>query len=103
MQAYALTLGKSGLCPNLHELKEDSHHRTWETRSWGIDTDGQVHSADTGHLSDFALALSGDLFKQIAWPTSVSALPDEFGLKLESQKAPIDILLIDLIEKPDAN
>jgi hypothetical protein len=30
-------------------------------------------------------------------------LPDEFGLKLESQKAPIDILLIDLIENPDAH
>jgi uncharacterized protein (TIGR03435 family) len=33
----------------------------------------------------------------------VPALQDEFGLKLESKKAPVDILIIDHIEKPDAN
>jgi uncharacterized protein (TIGR03435 family) len=27
----------------------------------------------------------------------------EFGLKFESQKAPVDTLVIDHIEKPDAN
>jgi uncharacterized protein (TIGR03435 family) len=33
----------------------------------------------------------------------VPALQDEFGLKLESVRAPVDILVIDHIEKPDAN
>ncbi len=38
-----------------------------------------------------------------AGPSIFSALPDQLGLKLESSKKPIEMLVIDHAEKPDAN
>jgi uncharacterized protein (TIGR03435 family) len=38
-----------------------------------------------------------------AGPEVMTALPDQLGLRLESVKAPIEMVLIDHIEKPDAN
>lgn len=36
-------------------------------------------------------------------PTFLEALHDQLGLKLERQKAPVDFLVIDHVEKPEAN
>jgi uncharacterized protein (TIGR03435 family) len=38
-----------------------------------------------------------------AGPTFVEALHEQLGLKLERQKGPVDILVIDRVEKPDPN
>jgi uncharacterized protein (TIGR03435 family) len=38
-----------------------------------------------------------------AGPEVMTALPEQLGLRLESVKAPIDVVVIDHIEKPDAN
>jgi uncharacterized protein (TIGR03435 family) len=135
MQVYALTVGKNGLGPNLHELKEGQAPPNMRDENWG-NRSGRAGPTVLmrGHLSDFALALSADPFNRLLgrpvvdktgdrsiytgllhWleieghpgtpddDDVVPALRDEFGFRLESQKAPIDILLIDPIEKPDAN
>ena len=36
-------------------------------------------------------------------PSLFTALQDQLGLKLESSKGPVDLLVIDHVEKPDAN
>lgn len=36
-------------------------------------------------------------------PSIFTALQERLGLKLESRKAPVDVLVIDHIEKPSAN
>ena len=36
-------------------------------------------------------------------PTIFSAIQEQLGLRLESAKAPVDVLVIDKIEKPSAN
>jgi uncharacterized protein (TIGR03435 family) len=38
-----------------------------------------------------------------AGPDIRTALEEQMGLRLESTKAPIEMLIIDHIEKPDAN
>jgi len=38
-----------------------------------------------------------------AGPSIFTALQDQLGLKLESQKAPVDVLVIEHIERPSAN
>jgi uncharacterized protein (TIGR03435 family) len=36
-------------------------------------------------------------------PSIFSAMQEQLGLKLESAKGPVEVLLIDHVEKPDAN
>ena len=38
-----------------------------------------------------------------AGPEAMTALPEQWGLRLESVRAPIEMVMIDHIEKPDAN
>jgi uncharacterized protein (TIGR03435 family) len=44
-----------------------------------------------------------DPSEEAAGPSLFSALEDQLGLKLESTKAPVDVLVIDSIEKPTPN
>jgi uncharacterized protein (TIGR03435 family) len=37
------------------------------------------------------------------WPTLITALPDQLGLKLEAVKGPVEMLVIEHIEKPSPN
>ncbi len=54
---------------------------------------------------DFTLkwASEGDPSEEAAGPSLFSAIEDRLGLKLESTKAPVDVLVIDSIEKPTPN
>jgi uncharacterized protein (TIGR03435 family) len=73
-------------------------------------------------MQDFAHLLSGDpsvdriildetglrgtYVFMLAWAADENirtAVEDQFGLKFESQKAPVDTVVIDHIEKPDPN
>ena len=36
-------------------------------------------------------------------PTLTTALQEQLGLKLENQRAPVDVLVIDKVEKPQEN
>jgi uncharacterized protein (TIGR03435 family) len=75
-----------------------------------------------GTMEDFAYMLSrgpmsdrivvdktgfpGTYFFGLQWGEDeefLTVMQEQFGLKLESQKAPVDILVIDHIEKPEVN
>jgi uncharacterized protein (TIGR03435 family) len=136
MPVYALTVGKNGPGPNLHEEKEGQERPTLKgEEKWGSRTGRPGPTiVMRGHMPDFARGLSGDLFyKAIGRPVVdetglkgiydgflhwleidgspgvpddgdiIPALQDEFGLKLESRKASVEILVIDHIERPNAN
>ena len=73
-----------------------------------------------GPISNLAAILSGPLSQPVldktglpgrylfnlAWGSDedmVTAILEQLGLKIETQREPIDLLVIDHIEKPDAN
>jgi uncharacterized protein (TIGR03435 family) len=62
----------------------------------------------TGFTSDFDVTLQWSPIEQdtsdaAASPAIFTALQEQLGLKLESGKGPVETLVIDHIEKPDAN
>jgi len=67
----------------------------------------------TGLTGDFAIHLewtrerartaAGDVPVDQSRPSIFSALQEQLGLKLESIKAPVDVLVIDRVELPSAN
>jgi len=68
-----------------------------------IDGSG-VHPIDRPVLDK--TGLRGHYWIQVGWDSDddfIPAIQDELGLKFESQKAPVDVLVIDHIEKPDPN
>jgi uncharacterized protein (TIGR03435 family) len=56
----------------------------------------------TAHY-DFSLKWSPDPAAETSGPSLFTALQSDLGLKLQSTKAPVEILVIDHAEKPDAN
>jgi uncharacterized protein (TIGR03435 family) len=125
MPVYFLTVGKNGPGPTLHELKDGEPPPELKGVTFG--GSHQVEGPTVimqGALQDFAIELSGPLFgvgRIVVDKTSlhgtylgflhwgddgddvISALRDEFGLKLELQKAPVEILVIDHAERPSEN
>jgi uncharacterized protein (TIGR03435 family) len=45
----------------------------------------------------------GDLPPRVEGPSIFSALREQLGLKLEARKGPVEIIVIDHIEKPSSN
>jgi len=122
---YFLTVGKNGPGPTLHELKDGEPPPELKGITFG--GSHQVPGPTVimrGTLQDFAIELSGPPFSVgrlvvdktnlhgtyvgfLHWgedgDDAISALRDEFALKLESQKAPAEILVIDHAERPSEN
>jgi uncharacterized protein (TIGR03435 family) len=45
----------------------------------------------------------GDAGAESAWPSLFTALEEQLGLKLESAKGPVKVLVIDSVSKPSEN
>jgi uncharacterized protein (TIGR03435 family) len=52
---------------------------------------------------DFTLEWAPDQSPDSSAPSLTTALREQLGLRLESQKAPVEVLVIDRIERPSAN
>jgi uncharacterized protein (TIGR03435 family) len=128
MSVYAMTVGKKGPGPNLHELKEAQaappmSEAKPEFGNSRVGLGGPTVIFTGGTMQDLAIALSGPTYNlgrpvvdktglqgmyygYLHWVDDndvVPALQEELGLKLESQKAAVEILVIDSIAKPDPN
>lgn len=113
---YLLTIGKNGA--KLHwgggvKLNGSIEVNATGKREW---PDGWTMSRLSSYLSDFAgrpvldqTGLTGEFGIELDFsrnetdnkPTIFSAVQDQLGLKLSSGKAPIEMLVIDHIEKPN--
>jgi len=124
MPVYFLTVGKNGPGPALHELKDGEAPPELKTTEFAGHQAFGPTAIMRGTLQDFAIDLSSPPFSVgrlvvdktnlrgtylgfLHWAEdgddAISALRDEFNLKLESQKAPVEILVIDHAEKPSGN
>jgi uncharacterized protein (TIGR03435 family) len=117
MPAYSLVAAKSGF-----KLKAttDDGHGSW---SWGrgklkaqrtsIDTFARYLSGILGSpvvdatgiqgVFDLTLEWTPDELEPASGASILTALQEQLGLKLETQKAPVEMLVIDRIERPEPN
>jgi uncharacterized protein (TIGR03435 family) len=121
MPVYALTLGKAGIGPNLHIFHEGDPQ---PVPVWGSRTDTHHPTVlINGTLEGFAYLLGGppnDLGRPVIDKTGLTghyvgwlrwlddddlipAIEEELGFRLEPQRAPVEIVVIDKIEKPSGN
>ena len=64
------------------------------TLQWAISDSGQAPVVDSG---------GGAPSSEPAGPTIFIAIQEQLGLKLESGKGPVEIIVIDHVEKPSGN
>lgn len=84
----AVVLDKTGIGGRLFDI----------SLRWMPEIEFNVHSPDSSRDSDTrASPETAEL------PSLVTALKEQLGLELESNKAPIDVLVIDHVERPDPN
>jgi uncharacterized protein (TIGR03435 family) len=120
---YALTVGKGGA--KVHELKEGDPPKAQTFVSAAAALPGTpAPTLRFSSIKQFAVAsesnplanlgrpvvdktgLQGQYLFTFSWDPSedyMGAVEEELGLKFVSQKAPLDFLIIDHIEKPDPN
>ena len=125
MAAYALVVAKggpkamklsevSGSNTNSNGLKLTAHPASMEILAAFLSRQVDMPVVDETDLKgnfDFTLEWSTERMQQkadadgtaLAVPTLFAALPQQLGLRLESRKVPIDILVIDRAEKPSEN
>lgn len=118
MQQYALVIAKGG--PKLKEIQRDAANFRLSMPKGKIATRGGAkvamltsvlegivgypvkdESGLTGYY-DIQLNYAPD-DKPDAGPSVFLALQDQLGLKLESRKGPVDVLVIDRVERPTEN
>jgi uncharacterized protein (TIGR03435 family) len=88
-----------------------AHGATMDMLAMGLDGQFDTNVSDKTGLTgkyDFVLQYSRTLpgtssRDPNAWPPLVTALPEQLGLKLEPYKGPMDVLVIEHIEKPSPN
>ncbi|WP_263417173.1 TIGR03435 family protein [Terriglobus albidus] len=70
-----------------------------------VDVDGRVVVDKTGLTKhyDWELSWSPDAAQDTSKPSLFTALQEQLGLKLEQDKAPIDTIVIDHLERPTEN
>ena len=108
---YALMVGKNGT--KLREWKEGDPIPEFHGANNFRDQGTMQHFADflsTGPGVDRPVldktGLKGVYSIYVEWDDDqdfLHAMQEQFGLKLESQKGPVDVLTIDHIEKPSSN
>jgi uncharacterized protein (TIGR03435 family) len=101
IQFHVVPMGKELVCSGL-SMNDLASFLTGEMNTRVVDQTG------LGGLYDFTLQFntlhSGDEGDDPAkWPPLPMAVQDQLGLRLESTKGPIQILVIDHIEKPSDN
>jgi len=52
---------------------------------------------------DFTLEWAPDQAANASAPSLITAIQEQLGLKLESRKSPVEVLVIDRIERPTEN
>lgn len=116
---YALTIAKSG--PKLHAARPDEH-RSIDSYPGTIEATNAPMTLFIDELSgkvdrpvidqtgltesfDFTLRWSADIpgRSDPGLGSIFTAIQDQLGLKLEAEKRPFEVLLIDSIERPSAN
>jgi uncharacterized protein (TIGR03435 family) len=127
MSVYTMTLRKNGPGPNLHPMKDgekvpeiQTAKPTWGSNE-GIQGPTVIFTGDT--MEEFALIFSGPnynigrpvidktglpgiFYGYLHWAMDgdpVPAIQEQLGFRFESQKLPVSVLVIDRVEKPDAN
>jgi uncharacterized protein (TIGR03435 family) len=111
MPVYALMVGKNGT--KLREWKEGDPTPEFHGTNNFRDRGTMQHFADflcDGPGVDRPVldktGLKGVYSFYVEWDDDqdfLHAMQEQFGLKLESQKGPVDVLTIDHVEKPSSN
>ena len=111
MPVYAMTVGKNGT--KLHEWKDGDRMPDFGGANNFRDRGTMQHFVDflsnnpsVGRPVLDRTGLKGVYVFYVEWGADEDFLPamqEQLGLKLESQKGPVDALTIDSIEKPTLN
>jgi uncharacterized protein (TIGR03435 family) len=119
LPVFALVVGKKG--PKFREVKDDgsnayigggeghqiqAHHITMKLLAGALQGSlGDPVLDETGLKGLYDLNLDFTVDENIAaeGPRIFEAVQDQLGLKLEARKAPVEVIVIDHVEKPSAN
>jgi uncharacterized protein (TIGR03435 family) len=122
MPVYALVLAKGGAkfgpaAPVSSETDPHEVAASWNGHLWTVNRKPMSfwalqlsHLPDVGHSVIDRTGLKGDYKFTFDWPSRAdpdvsvfTALEEQLGLKLESTKGPVEVLIIDHIERPSEN